>query len=365
MKLLMIEHFLPGNTYTLELLKKLKDYVDITLLCKKNAANTDSVVRAKKILYTKINNKIFALFSYGISLIRTAFEIIVGRYDVIHIQTFKMAKVEIPLYKILKKITKAKWVYTVHNILPHETKASDKKIYSGIYNMCHCLIVHNEQSKIRLIKDFNINEDKIRVIAHGAYEAPLAENVKNGEGKINYLAFGAMRKYKGIDILLNAISLIPKEERKNKTFVIAGRHDKGQDNNDYEKMIKDLDIEDCVTLIERRIEDSELPQLFGKANVCVFPYREIYGSGALLMAYTYSKPVIASDVPVFVEETDNGKTGMLFESENPKSLADTIIKFANVSNKVYNDYENEIKRLVNEKYNWSISAKKTYDVYRE
>ena len=36
------------------------------------------------------------------------------------------------------------------------------------------------------------------------------------------------------------------------------------------------------------------------------------------MAYSYGKPVITSDIPAFREETQNGKTGILTDGEDPE-----------------------------------------------
>ena len=93
--------------------------------------------------------------------------------------------------------------------------------------------------------------------------------------------------------------------------------------------------------------------------------REIYGSYALMMAYTFKKPVITSNVQMFIEETDNGKTGLLFESENPSSLAEKLCCFAKMSVTQRREYSKHITYLLNTKYNWSISAEKTYDVYQK
>ena len=168
--------------------------------------------------------------------------------------------------------------------------------------------------------------------------------------------FGMVRKYKGVDILLEAIAKLPEEDKKRMKIIIAGAQVKKLDSTQYDEMITKLNISDYVEYDNRRIEDEELPDLFSKVDACVFPYREIYGSGALLMAYSYGKPVIASDVPVFIEETDEGRTGLLFKSENPESLAKALITFCNLSDEDTQRFTEEINRLVAEKYNWSKSA---------
>ena len=111
--------------------------------------------------------------------------------------------------------------------------------------------------------------------------------------------------------------------------------------------------------------DGSLDALYQDTDICLFPYREIYGSGALLMAYSYGKPVIASDIPVFREETENGKAGLLFASEQPEQLKNAILQTLEWSGQTYQTCQQEIQTLVQEKYNWERSAKQLAEAYQK
>ena len=130
-------------------------------------------------------------------------------------------------------------------------------------------------------------------------------------------------------------------------------------------MIRDLGLEDTVDLIKKHIPDEELDALYRQADICLFPYRDIYGSGALLMAYSYGKPVITSDIPAFREETQNGKTGILTAGGDPEKLKEAILKAADWSRKEYLDDQKEIEKLTEEKYSWKISTKILWEAYRK
>lgn len=362
MEVLMVEHFSPGNAYTEELTKLLCKYIDITVVCRSNANNFNQNMRKMNILYSGGATRITALVEYLNGIVKLRKELKNNRYRIIHVQTFKNARVEMSLYK--KKRKETKLVHTVHNLLPHEAKDSDKKMYRDFYDFCDALIVHNEECRKQLINNFSVNSKKIYVIPHGAYSVEPSYKVERKSKKVHYLMFGVIRHYKGVDVLLKAIAEIPFSERQKMEFIIAGRQYINQNSVDYNMMIEKLGISDCVQLINRRIADEELPELFGWADVCVFPYREIYGSGALLMAYAYNKPVITSDVPVFVEETDNGRTGILFKNEDSTDLAKVLRSFAVWSDDEILNCGQAIAELVTYKYNWAISAKKTYEVYK-
>ena len=365
MKVLMIEHYLPDSIYSLELGQELKKHCDLSILCRANGREDEKGIRWLPYLYQGGEGKIKAAFEYGISLLRTASVIKKGKYDVVHIQTFKNAKLEMGIYRRYRKDF-GKLVHTVHNALPHEASAEDLRLYGAFYDFCDELIVHNETSAKYLEQNFRISAAKITVIPHGAYQTHLNRGKKRETGGIkHFLQFGVIRRYKGIDILLDAIALIPAEKRKNMRFTIAGKQFKKLDPTDYEKKIRDQGLEEYVRLSGDFVPEEDIPGLFGNADFVLFPYRSIYGSGALMMAYTYDKPVVASDIPTFAEETENGRTGILFESENPQALADALIRAYECSEEQVREYGASICNLIAEKYNWKRSAEKTAEVYRK
>ena len=363
----MIDHMLPGNTYTMELVDKLKKYVDLTVLCSRDCKTKIQGVIIKPKLYTGGAGKAISMLLYLHALLVTIRELLFGNYDAIHIQTFKAYKYEIPIYSICKA-PKCVLLCTVHNVLPRETKnelwSGDGQEFSEFYAKCDKLIVHNENSKRMLIEKWGIEENKIHVIPHGVYCSFLNEKSESlYVREKTFLIFGTIREYKGIDLLIKAIALLPENIKENMTFIIAGKQNFQSDNTDYEGMIKKFNLSSQVQFLNRRIEDSELPELFKKADACIFPYRAISGSGALLMAYSFGTPVIASDIPTFVEETDGGKTGLLFQALNPKALAEAIERFYNMEPNQIEEYKKNIHLLVSNKYNWENSAKLTAELY--
>ena len=366
MKVLMIDYALPGNKYVDGLALELSKKTDFRVMVEaRHISEMNNAYRNLPILYNGGKKGIFALIAYGISLLRLFYEIIAGNYDIVHVQTFKIPKVEIALYKFVKHFIKGKLIHTAHNVNPHEKEIASNDVFGKFYTLCDGLFVHNEYSKSVLCHQYGIPEEKIIVISHGVYA--------NGDSKFNgvisdpgkkhtFLFFGQIRKYKGIDILLTAISKIPKSEREKMRFIIAGRHHK-LDITDYEKMAKDLGIADYVKFHIGFISDEDKANYFLSSDACICPYREIYGSGVLMEAYTYRCPVIVSNFPVFIEETANGRTGLLFKSGDPDALAKVLQQFVYLPKEQKKEYRKNISKLVEEKYNWKKSSIKTYYGY--
>ena len=65
------------------------------------------------------------------------------------------------------------------------------------------------------------------------------------------------------------------------------------------------------------------------------------------------------------EETQNGKTGILTDGEDPEKLKEAILQAADWSRKEYLDDQKEIEKLTEEKYSWKISAKILWEAYRK
>ena len=80
-------------------------------------------------------------------------------------------------------------------------------------------------------------------------------------------------------------------------------------------------------------------------------------------AYAHIKKV--SNIPVFIEDTDNGKTGMIFVSEDHLDLANKIMKFSKLPSQDKKRFRDNIDRLNEEKHNWNIASKRTLDLYHQ
>lgn len=359
LKVVMLEYFLPGNTYTLELCSRLGEICDVTLICKNDYhADIKLNFTLENVLHTGSTGPVSALTGYLGDMDKILKIVKRVRPDVFHVQGIVHQSFETILMKAVRRYVSG-MVFTAHNILSHEEKKGEKEKLNRWYRLFDGIVVHNEGSKA-LLEEYAGCQNAVCVMPHGAYTGYDIRQIEHE--KITLLAFGIIREYKGVDILLNAAALLPDAVRERVRIVVAGKQLRSY-GLDPEEMVRQNHLESCVDLMIRRIEDEELPDLFGQADACVFPYREIYGSGALLMAYAFEKPVIASDIPVFVEETDNGATGCLFASEDPQKLSDAIVRFVSMTPEERGELKRNVISLRDGKYNWKNSAKVLSDFY--
>ena len=263
MKVLMVDQWLPNQPYALDLCRKLAAYAEVTLCTPKYFQPEQEPFRCRNILESKVKEKKLGLLSYLWGVFRLAGAAMLGRYEVLHIQSFKKQALEMKVFRLVKRLTGKKIVYTAHNILPHERgNRKEAEQLKQWYDLCDAIVVHNEHSRQTLIGFAPEAADKIQVIPHGTFNDFVGMAREEKHDKTVFLLFGMIRKYKGIDDLLKAASLLPAEYRKRFQIIIAGNQRKDLDNTDYQAMLSKYGLEDFVKLSNSRVPDEQVPELF-------------------------------------------------------------------------------------------------------
>ncbi len=137
------------------------------------------------------------------------------------------------------------------------------------------------------------------------------------------LFFGYVRHYKGLDTLLEAWPLV-RARRPGATLVVAGE---AYESTESLKALAAAAGEGAVRWLDRYIGDEEVEALFRAADVTVLPYRSATQSGVTHVAYALGVPVIATRVGGIAETVRDGETGLTCPPEDPRALADTIVRF--------------------------------------
>lgn len=224
------------------------------------------------------------------------------------------------------------------------------------------IVVHNQFSKRMLLNSVRNRKSiaKIKVIKHGNFisnemtKSPkrMAKNFLKIEDECKYiLFFGQIKKVKGLDVLLHAVSIIKDSNIK---LIIAGKPWK-DDFNEYNRLIEELGISNKLHLLVRYISEEEKAYLFSICDFIVLPYREIYQSGVLLMAMSNKTPVITSDLEPF-KEVLNLNQGLIFKNENYLDLANKIT-FALENEEILSEMAIEGYQKMKDEYDWEKIGK--------
>jgi D-inositol-3-phosphate glycosyltransferase len=241
------------------------------------------------------------------------------------------------------------------------------------YHLANRIFVHTEKMKLELMQEFGVEESRVTVIPFGIndtvpksdlspLEAKLRLGIRPGEKAI--LFFGRIRPSKGLEYLVSAFRQLSNEQNAYR-LVIAGRPDNCED---YWSTIENSIAEDVgsgrIILRSEFIPDEETEIYFKAADVLVLPYRSIYQSGVLFLAYSFGLPVLASDVGGLKDEIVEGKTGFSFKPEDPEHLAKTIDEyFASELSADLSRRRKGISDYAKDRYSWSKVGQITIGVY--
>jgi len=137
------------------------------------------------------------------------------------------------------------------------------------------------------------------------------------------LFFGYVRRYKGLDTLLQAWPLV-RAQRPRATLVVAGEF--YEDSGPYRALAEQAGGAPHVRLLERYLPDEEVEAVFKASDVVVLPYRSATQSGVTHVAYALGVPVITTDVGGLAE-TVTAATGLVVPPEDPSAIAAAIVRY--------------------------------------
>ncbi|HQQ06927.1 MAG TPA: glycosyltransferase family 4 protein [Candidatus Omnitrophota bacterium] len=356
--------------YTYNLMQALAadSQIDCCLLTDE-AYELDSLPRQFKIMKRPLNSR-----EYMPALMMAIFAVLEYKPHIIHVQTMKTARKDWFAFA-LARMFGLKVVLTAHNVLPHED--SEKRAlfmrtaFRIIYACSHRIIVHSKFSQDTLSALFKIRRDKIRVIPHGNYlffrtrEMPKKEARQSlglPQDKRIVLQFGALREYKGLDILLDAFAQARKAGVP-ALLLIVGKPI-NLDLDSVGQRIKALGLEKDVVLKAEYVPFEAMQTYFFSADVVVFPYKEIDMSGSLQLAYAFAKPVICARSGGLPEVVRDRENGILVRPNDSADLAQAMERIL-ADDDIIAKMGDASYRIARDDLSWDRIAAATVRVYRD
>lgn len=246
--------------------------------------------------------------------------------DAIHFQWTPLAVVDQFFVPLFRKI--APTLLTVHDSSPFNNNPSAKLQRVGaikIMGQFDHLIVHTMKAQ-KALNSYGIASDKVSLIPHGILDSlpPLPENAAPPEknDKVNLLLFGQVKPYKGTDVLIRALALLPEDARQKTLLHVVGRpHMEMQPLFD---LAKELGVADHIIWDLRFVNDDEIMGIFTAADIMVMPYHEIDASGVLMISLSVGRPIVASNIGLFAELLEDGVHGALPQPGSAEELAKAL-----------------------------------------
>ncbi len=303
-------------------------------------------------------------------------------YDIYHFNWIESASGKLIRLKYIKKkaliillkILNKKIIWTVHNNMPHECKA--QKLTINFMNF-----MAKKADKIHILCKETINneylqkyKEKVIYIPHGDYidnyekaDIDIYERYNISKEKKIMLFIGQVRKYKNIELLINAFRN-SKIENNNYILLICGNCPDEQYKDEIKK-ISDSNIYFDFNFIK----DEEIESYLEYSKILVAPYnkKSSLNSGTLWMAMSYRKTMM---LPVIgcVKDIENYKDILYTydykdEDEHYNSLLDCFKRLQDDienNDSTLNEKGEQCYKYIIEKQSWKANKEKWIDLYK-
>jgi len=232
---------------------------------------------------------------------------------------------------IVRKRIGIKTVYVCHNVLPHENSFLWEKITKWALRSSEGFTVHSESDKKKL-EEISPGKEVITLpiaphpepVLEGISKSDARQSVGVPKDKVVFLFFGFVRKYKGLDLLIDALARL---DNQSAHLLIAGEF--WGKRNFYDTLIRNKNLDKQVTIVDRYISEDEFEQFFSAADVVVLPYRDATQSGVPQLAFTMGRPVIVTNVGGLAENIKSSNHGVVVKSQNIGELTEAMRAFVN------------------------------------
>lgn len=249
---------------------------------------------------------------------------------------------------------KSKIIITLHDPIPH---SGENRIRSFIdahnTKQADGIILLSDQFKKFTSDHYKLPMQNIITLPLGSYQYKQYDNniYFNYAGNVNYLFFGRIEKYKGLHILAEAYAKLAKIHE-DVSLTIVG-------NGDFSEYMEEFKSLKNTTVINRWIEDIEVPFYFGGKNVVsVLPYIDATQSGVVPIAYEFCTPIIGTKTGGLDEQIVDGITGILVQPSDSQELFEAM-------EQLYNEIELRKRLAANgfdklKEWDWSELGKRLY-----
>ncbi len=263
----------------------------------------------------------------------------------------------------VKSGTNIKVIAITDNVIPHEKRFGDHAFTRYFIKRCDGFIAMS-QSVLNDLKEFT-STDKKRLQPHPIYDifgekASKQESLKHlglKENDKHLLFFGFIRKYKGLDLLLEAMA-DERVRKLNVKLIIAGEY--YEDPAPFNEIIRKHGLEQNIILRTEYIPSEEVRYYFCAADMVTQPYRTATQSGVTQIAYHYERPMLVTNVGGLPEIVPHGKVGYITDISS-SSIADAIVDFYS-NNKEEQFTANTV--IEKKRFLWSSFVEGLMDLYK-
>ncbi|MBR6886595.1 MAG: glycosyltransferase [Bacteroidales bacterium] len=220
-----------------------------------------------------------------------------------------------------------KTLTVLDNVIPHEGHWFDAPLTKYFLRGCDGFVAMSKSVEKDLLELRPGAAHILKphpVYSHFGEKLPRKEAIRAlglDPSRKTLLFFGLIRKYKGLDILLEAFRNLPDDYQ----LIVAGEPYGPFD--EYQAIIDTLPGKDRIKVFPDYIRDSEVKRFFSAADLAVLPYRSATQSGISSIAYHFDVPMVVTDVGGLKETIGKAGTGIVAPVPTPEAIRAEVLRY--------------------------------------
>ena len=214
-----------------------------------------------------------------------------------------------------------KIVTILDNVIPHEKRPFDKTFTKYFLKQNHGFVCMSESVQ-KDLDSWHSKENSL-VIPHPIYDifgskkdkTEAREKLGLPQDKKLILYFGYIRDYKGLDLLIDSLKLLPDDVH----LIIAGESYSGF--SQYHQQIEKQGLQSRTHIFNRYIKDEEISLFYSAADVAGLTYKSATQSGVTGIAIHFNLPLVVTNVGGLTEMVKHDVNGRVAQQVSVEAIA--------------------------------------------
>jgi acetyltransferase-like isoleucine patch superfamily enzyme/glycosyltransferase involved in cell wall biosynthesis len=255
-------------------------------------------------------------------------------------------------------------IWTAHDLLPHDQVFTDDARARDLLIAKAAVVIALSDVTANELRSLGAHD--VRVIPEGPRANLYSVSTSPEEARASFgfspddkvaLFIGKLSPYKGVDLLLSAIALLPRSSRLK--FLIAGACLTDAYKEEVVRLAES--VAERVVLNLEWVPDEEVARYIQAADFAVFPFREVTNSASVLLARSFGLPVVIPDLANLCDVPSD--SAIRFEP-GLEHLAAALERAEHMPEDEYQRMRDAVASSEVVQTDWRTAALSTIDAYR-
>ena len=266
------------------------------------------------------------------------------------------------ILKIVHWNRHTKVISIVDNMIPHEKRLGDTLFTKYFASSIDGFVTMSEKVKndVKLFSHKPTLVSPHPIFDHFGSAIPTLQartQLGLGENDKIILFFGYIRKYKGLDLLIQAMKDIRIQQLEIRLLVVGEFYDAAQP---YMDLVNSLALQNDITFYDQFVPDQEVTNYVSAADFIIQPYKNATQSGVTPLAYHFSKPMLVTNVGGLADTVPHLKVGVVTEPTS-EDIANGIVQLYDLGAAHFMPYIQEERK----KYTWEQMTEKFLALHQQ